>query len=103
MRKMKWIMGLALGMGIAMTCSAQDRYWDRRDLRQDYRQVDQLRAQVMRDRWQLNEDLRCGRRWAAYQDRHQLERDERALAAVSRDMRYDRRDLYRDDWRDRRW
>src|SRR5262249_41913594 len=103
MNKAKWLMGLVLGVGMGITASAQDGYWERRDLRNDmrydYRQVNRLRANIARDRWQLNEDLRCGRRWAADRDRWQLERDQRALDAYYRDIRHDRSEY----WGDRRW
>ena len=80
---------------------------DHRDLRNDYAAVYQLREAVERDRYRLNEDFRCGRRWAVARDQQQLEYDEYALRAYAHDIQHDRVDMYRDhrdinhDWRDR--
>lgn len=84
---------------MAMTAAAGDRDWDRRDLRNDYGRVERLRMEVARERARLNEDLRCGRRWAVENDRRELMRDERELSMLERDAAYDRRDLRRDDYR----
>lgn len=95
---------LALIAGIALTgapsLAAQDGYWDihndRRDLRNDYRRVDRMRDDIARDRWQLNEDIRCGRDWKAADDARDLARDQRALDRQLRDIHHDQRDLHRD-------
>jgi hypothetical protein len=102
----------------ATTLSAADRYdlqRDRQDMRADYRDVRHddnrmagLQAEIARDRAQLAEDVRCGRRAAAARDRQELMADQRALDAQMRDVRYDRYDMasnrndIRHDVRDRR-
>jgi hypothetical protein len=98
----------------ATTARAQDGYWDRyhdrQDLRRDYARVERLRADIARDQYRLNENLRCGRNYAAERDARDLARDQRALAGLLRDIRHDRRDLYwdrrdytRDSYRDYNW
>ena len=87
----------------------QDLRSDYRDLRHDYASVDRLRADIARDRWRLDQDIRFGRSWAAAEDARDLARDQRALDAQVRDIRtdhadirYDHRDLrydYRGNWR----
>ncbi len=107
MRYSNWIACFALGLSLAAAAPAEDRYEDRyyegRDLRHDYRDlhydyaaVDRLRADVARDRWRLNEDIRCGRQYRAADDAADLARDQRALGALMRDIRHDRRDIRRD-------
>jgi hypothetical protein len=87
---------LAVGMAIpgASVLSAEGSYWDRRDLRHDYSRVNNLRADIARDRARLNEDIRCGRDRAASQDARDLARDQRTLNAQIRDIRHDRADRY---------
>jgi len=94
----------------AGTLSAADRWGDYRDrdirsdyrdLSHDYRSVDYLRQQVARDEWQLNEDIRCGRRWAVERDRRQLELHRRMLSAQWRNIRNDHEDIRRDYYRGR--
>src|SRR5260370_41127523 len=96
---------LAVGMAGASVLSAEEPYWDRRDrdihydrqdLRQDYRdlrhdysQVNDLRADIARDRWRLDEDIRCGRDQAAAQDARDLARAQRALRALTRASKHD--------------
>jgi len=82
---------------------AEDPYWDRRDqrhdrqdLRRDYARVDDLRADMARDQWRLNEDLRCGRLRAAEREARDMARDQRTLNAKRRDIRRDRSDMYWD-------
>jgi len=94
---------LALGMAGASVLSAQDSYWDRRDirhdrqdLRHDYSQVNSLRSDIARDRLRLNEDIRCGRDQAASQDARDLARDQRALNALTRDIQHDKAGMYWD-------
>lgn len=84
----------------------QDLRDDYRDLRHDYAQLDRLRADVARDRYQLNETLERGDEWAASRIARDLARDQRALDALEadvnrdhRDVRHDRRDLYWGYWR----
>src|SRR5207248_4412380 len=88
---------LTLFTGIAM---AQNFDWDiynqRRDLHRDYARAAFLREHIARDRARLDEDIRCGRSWAAAEDARDLARDQRALDALVRDIRHDRRNLYRD-------
>ena len=128
MRKTNWtgLLALAVGLGLAgaSAVSAEERRGDwrdggwgyRQDLRGDYRDLhvdheraERLRAEIARDRWRLDEDLRCGRDGAARRDAAELARDERELRALGRDMYRDRRDVerdqYRNGWRDdrRRW
>ena len=84
----------------------QDLHGDYRDLQNDYAQLDRLRADVARDRYQLNAALARGDEWTASRIARDLARDQRALRALQadihrdhRDIRRDQRDLYRDSWR----
>ena len=120
MRFGKFFTRFALLAGLALPASsvlmAQDwgSYRERRDLREDYRdvrrdykRVDRLRADIARDRWQLDQDIRYGRSRAAAEDARDLARDQAALNALLRDIdrdrgdiHYDRQDLRRDSyWR----
>jgi hypothetical protein len=116
MRYSKWFIWLALAAAVALpgasTLSAQDRYWDHRDLRSDYRDlahdygnVNRLRTDIGRDQWRLNEALRCGRNWEAAQIARDIDRDRWRLNSQYRDIRRDQYDTYRDrrdyrrDWR----
>ena len=74
----------------------QDLRYDRRDLRQDYGRVARLRADIERDRYRMNEAIRCGREHEAARNARDLARDQRALEREMRDVRSDRRDVYRD-------
>ena len=101
MRYLKLFAFFTLAAGAAL---AGDPYWQGRDLRHDYRdvghayaQADRLRADIARDRWQLNEDIRCGRSGAASRDAADLARDQRALDAIYRDIQRDRADIRRDE------
>ena len=69
------------------TAKADDNY--RRDLRHDYANADRLRADIARDRYQMQEDYRCGRPWAAQAKARDIERDQRALDRQMRDIRHD--------------
>ena len=80
----------------------QDLRHDYRDLSSDYTRVNAMRADIVRDRARLNEDIRCGRQAAAARDAADLARDQRALQAQLRDIRHDRHDIYRDESY-RRW
>jgi hypothetical protein len=82
--------GLALSAGSAL---AQDRYYDRQDVRHDYAQRNRLRADIARDEARLNEANRRGRWGEARAIRRDLDRDYRALDALNRDIRHDQRDL----------
>jgi hypothetical protein len=114
-------MALAVAVPGASTLLAQSRYSDGRDVREDrlevrrdYRDaaqdrsaIERLRAEVARDQWQLNEDARRGRRFAAAQDARELARDQRDVRNLMDvrqhdqvDLNRDRRDL-RNDYRDR--
>jgi hypothetical protein len=80
---MKMFVWLALTVGTAaIPAAAQDGYWHRRDvrngqrdLRRDYARVERMRADMARDQWRLNRDLRYGRRRAAAADAADLARD----------------------------
>lgn len=99
---------LILTVGVLALCSRVDA--QNRDLRRDYRDVqgdyarlDALRADVARDRYQLDQARRSGDRYAAHQIKRDLNRDEHAMHALEHDIRHDRhdirqdqRDLYRD-------
>ena len=80
-----------------------NRYYQRRDLHEDYRdiqndyaQLDRLRADVARDRYNLNEALANGDEWRASAIARDLARDQRALTALERDIARDHRDIRRD-------
>ena len=96
MRYFKTISNLALAAGMllagASALPAQDRWAnDRyRDMRGDRIQADRLRERIAYDRARIDEDYRCSRRYQLERDYAELRRDERALGAVSRDLRYDR-------------
>jgi len=95
---------LAVGvLAFSGIARAQDRYEDHRDLHNDYRdvqrdyaQVDRLRADIARDQYQLDQARRYGDRYAAKRISHDLRRDQKALNALLRDIRHDRRDIHRD-------
>jgi hypothetical protein len=79
------------------------RYYQRQDLREDYRdvqhdyaQVDRLRADIARDRYQLQQAWQNGDEWRASNIARDLARDQRALDALLRDIARDRRDIHRD-------
>lgn len=89
--------GLVLSTGSAF---AQDRYYQRQDLRHDYAQSDRLRADIARDQARLDEAYRRGRWREAQAIRRDLDRDYQRLSALRRDIRRDQRDLYdRSDYR----
>jgi hypothetical protein len=113
----------ALLTGLAVSGAAKlsaqdwdDRYYQRQDLRRDYRdlggdyvRVNAMHADIARDRARLNADIRRGRQDAAARDAADLARDQRALDAQLRDIRRDQRDIhhdqrdqYRDSYRDSR-
>ena len=103
-----WI--LAVGaLVVPGAATAQDRYYNRQDLRSDYRdvqrdyaQLDRLRADVARDQYRLNEARRYGDHFSARQISADLRRDKHALKALEHDIRHDirrdQRDLYRDGY-----
>ena len=110
MKYTKYFAGFALAVGLlaAGTNTASAQQWHdrsyarqdyrqdvRQDLRRDYRRVAEMRERVARDRARLAEDIRCGNRTAAYRDRMELARDERALEFQLRDIRHDRYDNWR--------
>jgi hypothetical protein len=88
--------GMVLSTAPAHAEDRWDAYRDRRDLRNDYARVDNLRAAIANDRYRLAEDQRCGRGWAAAQDARNLSRDQHALDRQLRDIHHDRADLYWD-------
>ena len=80
------------------------RYYQRQDLREDYRdiqrdyaQVDRLRADIARDRYQLQQTLGNGDEWQASRIARDLARDQRALNALLQDIARDRRDIRHDE------
>jgi hypothetical protein len=77
---------------LAIPTAAQDIRNDQRDLPRDYARVERMRADLARDQWRLNQDIRYGRRRAAAADAADLASDRRALDAQIRDIRRDRRD-----------
>lgn len=94
---------LAVGAGTLSAADSRDIDHDRRDIRGDYRdmradyaRVNDLEADIARDRARLNEDIRCGRQGAASRDAADLARDQRALDALRRDIRRDHADVWRD-------
>ena len=95
---------LAAWMAFAGSTSLSAQDWghrevsrDVRDLHNDSERVERLQADVARDHWRLNEDIRCRRDRAAAQDAQDLARDQRALNAQLRDIHHDREDVYRDN------
>jgi hypothetical protein len=94
-------LGLAAGLMLASgSAFAQDRYYDRQDLRRDYAQANRLRADIARDQYRLDQAQRRGDWRKAEAIRRDLDRDRRALAKRDRDIRHDRRDLrYDNGWR----
>ena len=74
----------------------QDVHRDYRDLGHDYNNVDRMRADIARDRFRLNQDIRSGNSYAAAGDARDLARDQQALNAQFRDAQHDRGDIYRD-------
>jgi hypothetical protein len=94
---------VVLGMALAGVPAKADDDWyggdirhDRQELRHDYTQADGLRNDVAADRWRRNEDLRCGRTFAALREQRDIDRDEHRLNGLRRDIHRDQRDLYRD-------
>ena len=92
-----------------------DRYEQRRDLHEDYRdighdyaQLNRLRNDVARDQYQLDRAWQRGDERAAGRIARDLARDQRSLDALQadinrdhRDIREDHRDLNRGYWRER--
>jgi len=75
----------------------QDLREDYRDIQRDYEQVDRLRADIARDRYQLHQALEVGDEWRASNIARDLARDQRALNALLRDIARDRRDIRHDE------
>jgi hypothetical protein len=103
------VAAMVLGMGLpgATVLKAEDwrgGYGERRDLREDnrdlardYRNADRMRADMAGDEWRLNEDIRCGRSWAASRDAADVARDRNALGMqLLRDIHHDQVDVRRD-------
>ena len=98
----KWMVaaGMALaGASVLPAADWRDTRSDYRDIRRDERAINRQRDLVAADRARLDDDYRCGRRWAVDRDRATLSRDRRTLDAMVRDLRHDRRELRED----RRW
>ena len=81
-----------------------DRYYQRQDLRDDYRdlrgdyaQVARLRADIARDRYRLNQALEYGDDWQASRIAGDLARDQRSLDALLADIARDHRDIRHDE------
>ena len=74
----------------------QDLREDYRDIQHDYAQVDRLRADIARDRYQLQQAWQNGDEWQASRIARDLARDQRALDALLNDIARDRRDIRRD-------
>ena len=73
------------------TWHARDSH-SRRDLRNDYRQLDQLERRVQEDEWRLREDRRRhAPRFVIQEDKNRVKYDRRALEALRRDIRRDER------------
>src|SRR5258706_3622070 len=75
----------------------QDLHEDYRDIQRDYAQVDRLRADIARDRYQLNQALENGDEWRASRIAGDLARDQRTLDALIRDIARDHRDIRHDE------
>jgi septal ring factor EnvC (AmiA/AmiB activator) len=75
----------------------QDLHEDYRDIQQDYAQADRLRADIARDRFQLHEAIERGDEWQASRIARDLARDQRALDVLLRDIARDHRDIRHDE------
>ena len=69
---------------------------DYRDVENDYAQVDRLRADIARDRYNLQMALEDGDEWQASRIARDLARDQRALDALLRDIARDHHDIRHD-------
>ncbi len=76
--------------------------YQREDLRRDYRRVEELRAEIARDRARLDCHIREGREMAAAADARDLARDQRMLNELMRHIERKREASYRDQ-RDNRY
>ena len=81
----------------------QDLREDYRDIQRDYQQVDRLRADIARDRYQLRQALEVGDEWRASNIARDIARDQQALNALLRDIARDRRDIRHDEYELNRW
>jgi hypothetical protein len=70
---------------------AEEPYGRDRDLRHDYARAHALRRDIAADQYRMNEDVRCGRRYAAASEARDIARDRAALRAQERDIYRDRR------------
>jgi hypothetical protein len=97
---------IALMVAAGTSMFAQSAYYgEGRDLRGDYRdlandraQADRLRADIARDRFQLHQARERGDRWEANRISGDMARDQASLNALMRDMGRDRRDIHHDQW-----
>ena len=74
----------------------EDLRGDYRDIQNDYAQAARLRADIARDRYQLNQAIESGNDWQASRIAADLARDQRALAALMADINRDHRDIRHD-------
>ncbi len=110
MRTVKFSAGILavasfLFSGIARADDRRDLRGDYRDVQRDYARVDQLRADIARDQYQLDQARRYGDHLAAKRISRDLRHDQKALDRQlrdirrdQRDIRHDQRDLYRDGY-----
>jgi septal ring factor EnvC (AmiA/AmiB activator) len=94
---------LAGGSLVAQDCYYGNQYSQRQDLREDYQdlrhdyaQLDRLRADVARDRYQLDAALARGDEWQASRIAGDLARDQRAIDALRADINRDHHDIRND-------
>jgi hypothetical protein len=90
----KWMLGAGMALAGASVLPAAD--WtdvrtNYRDVRRDEVAIARQRDLVAADRARLDDDYRCGRRWAVSRDSATLSRDRRTLDAMVRDLRHDYR------------
>ncbi len=93
MKRMKWMAGLAIALGVGVT-GASAQPWRAPERPASYvnqNRIERLRAEIARDRMQLNENLRHGRHAAAQRNRQKLARDQRELNALLRVSDHGRR------------
>jgi hypothetical protein len=106
MRTSKFSTWIFAGAALAFSGSlamAQNPYYERQDLREDYRdlrhdygEVDRLRADIARDQNRLNEARYYGNWWEANRISRDMARDRARLNALLRDIAHDRRDIHHD-------
>src|SRR5260370_40384703 len=75
----------------------QDLHEDYRDIRHDYAQVDRLRADIASVRYRLNQALAYGDEWQSSHIAGDLARCQRAVNALLADIAHDHRDIRHDE------